>query len=738
MQTPELLLSGINRALRELRGAARVLKDERIDAELLPVMRSLLLAQIVGQEWTVAVGGSQGAGKTTLVRTMYGLSGEDAEWLNPNEGQGEKLPVLIQEDAEHERPQGYVFVLRPCAAAPEHVELSCLDVSVEEFAHACRGARPEVLLPVLKVPRKFFRHNGQSLILLPGYEPLQRENKVWQALMRQVLIAAAGCVIVTDQTRLANRQELDIVQDMLSSELRASRPLVVVSKTEGLANDPQRLQEVQRSAASVFQLTGELAQRQVICAGSDDPDYVAQWLPQLRAALHDMSIGGGETRQMQLTRLETTLDRDLNRALNLIHSRATLFFQQTEGASTGPRVVVNTCLEAFDVASSELREDYRKSVQGILDAHTGQAVKNMNQRLIDKHEGLGNKLVNVFDTVSETQHRIESDVAESWSEAGNLLSKYTQALDGLTNKLLERSRTPDVLSIPSGQAHLLQRLGYVDAKGDAVASKLTNQGVQTDLEVLLGTRKTSSGEVQARSTTDLEKTTRLLPVMALEYARVASALPEMMGVNATTLAPLPQMDVVGSTQKVQQQFEQFSAVSKTLLKGLGVMLAVDIADGQLDTIPALLTALGLGGGAQAATTTATAAGGAAGGTAATVASTVASSVAGVVAIGFLVHSALQEVRRHDGEVRSLAHAMLLNSKDHHLTHFISHFNDLMSKLRSHLLQSLRRRYALDHRLMEQDRLAKALADVHVLQRELLDELTRSGQTLQLFGGAKAA
>jgi hypothetical protein len=69
---------------------------------------------------------------------------------------------------------------------------------------------------------------------------------------------------------------------------------------------------------------------------------------------------------------------------------------------------------------------------------------------------------------------------------------------------------------------------------------------------------------------------------------------------------------------------------------------------------------------------------------------------------------------------------------------MSHFDDLMSKLRNHMKQSMRRRYALDQQLMEQDRLAKALADVRVLQRDMLGELSCSGQTLQLFGGTATA
>lgn len=108
MQSPEILLHDLNTALRELRGAAHVLGDERLDSELLPTMRRLLLAEVLGNTSILAIGGSQGAGKTTLLRSLYGLEGSTAEWLQPNEGRGERLPVLVLEDAAQTDAQGAV------------------------------------------------------------------------------------------------------------------------------------------------------------------------------------------------------------------------------------------------------------------------------------------------------------------------------------------------------------------------------------------------------------------------------------------------------------------------------------------------------------------------------------------------------------------------------------------------------------------------------------------------------
>ena len=73
MQSPEILLAELNGALRRLRGACGSFESEDINRDLLPIMRRLLLAEVLGNTWILAVGGSQGAGKTTLMSTLYDL-----------------------------------------------------------------------------------------------------------------------------------------------------------------------------------------------------------------------------------------------------------------------------------------------------------------------------------------------------------------------------------------------------------------------------------------------------------------------------------------------------------------------------------------------------------------------------------------------------------------------------------------------------------------------------------------
>lgn len=742
MQKPELFLPDLNDAMRELLGAIGVLDDPEIGDQLLPIMRSLAIAEVLGNEYILAVGGSQGAGKTKLIRVMYDLhDSAETDWLKPNDGQGERYPVLVKESSECREAKGY---LRKIDKDNDSIDGSgrykLMEVAAKnigEFAKACRGELPEVMLPILKVPRKFFQNDGQALLLLPGYEASTRENQEWQTLMRQALIGAAGCVIVTDQTRLADPQQRDIAKDVRAKELSASRPLVVVTKTEDLVNNQERLEELKQSAANIFKSEGDHKPPMVICTGSEDPEYVKRSMPELVSALKDMSGNSAELRQKQLTRLANLLKRDLTLVINLIRNRSSLFMHQNDAGDGKQQAIVNKFSEAFASSVKDLRDDYKNAVEGMLQEHHGRAKSSLNNHLKGSHEGFINKFKNAFDTFTETRNRLEEDVTQAWQSAGSLIPQHALLLDELTRNVLGHQ-----VASPLPSPHVLQRLGYMDEKDELGKSKLTDPKVQANLAILLRSEVKSDDS----SNEKLKETVALLPAMALEYVRVVGAFRDVVSINAQTPVLMPQLDVLASAQTVQTQVSQFNdkqkEVFKTVIKGMGAVLAVDFAsDGKIDTIPALLNALGLGDASSAdiasgsgdlgGDAAASLAKGAAviGGTAATV---VMSAVA-VVGIAYIVHASLRQVQQHDEKVSETAHNMLTQIQEQHLVHFLSRFDDLMNKMRNHLIQGLHRRYKLDQGLMEQDRLAKALADVRVLQRDFLYELDRSGKTLQIFG-----
>lgn len=734
MQSPEILLQDLNTALRELRGAAHLLGDERLDAELLPTMRRLLLAEVLGNTWILAIGGSQGAGKTTLLRSLYSLDGAASQWLQPNEGRGEKLPVLVLEDASHDQIQGALRCLRKVGDQYQLVEE---DVDVANFQKAVSDPSPEVLLPVLKVPQRYFKRPNQAWLLLPGYEKQDRENKAWQELMRQALVGAAGCVLVTDETRMANQQQVEIVKDMLANELRGSQALIVISKTEAARGKPERLQELRATAGKVYGLVADQTDRWVVFAGSDENGYIDEWLPPLRRAIEDLAISGGGDRKAQLARLEEVLSRDLTRALGLIYNKSQLFFQQRDGGEGGPREVLEACLATFDESKEKLRAEYQNGVTETLNQQFLPAWKQLEVLLVNKHEGIWNRVKGVGNTATEIQQRLESDVSESWGSSSILLSRHAEAIAKITQK--ELGAPKDLLDKEAprlSQGSPMQQLGYVGIDNHPIPWKRPDDADRHNLRLVLAGRTTLVQTEQARQVTkDFERAVRLLPALTLEYARMASLMPTLVGVRPDSLMAASAAEQSSLMQQAVQQLGDGVTLGKTVLRSIATILAVDLAtDGDVDVIPAFLNALNPGsaaaGGAAAGGTTAAGGAAAIGG--------IGAAVVGVVAIGYLTYSALQAVNLRDEKARIVAHSMLINIKEHHQKHFLSHFNQLMDQVRERLRQSLRERYHLDESLMEKDRLAKAIADVRALQRDLLDELGRSGRTITLFNVEMAA
>jgi energy-coupling factor transporter ATP-binding protein EcfA2 len=735
MNSPELLLKNLNQSLRALRGASAVLDGPSLDEELRPVMQRLLLAEVLGELSIIAIGGSQGAGKTTLLAKLYGLSCDESSWLNANEGRGEQLPVLILEDQNATTAQGYQrrLVFNEQTNRYELVEEPVKDARA--FRNACGGGDSSVLLPILRVPPKFFAGTRQALMLLPGYERATRENNLWQTMMRQVMIGSAGCVIVTDSTRLANQQQQEILRDTLQSDLETLDTLVVVTKTEEMASNTEKLQGIRAIAAQTFDVSEP--DRRVITAGVTDADYVKQWMPALEVAIRQLGASTVEHRNAQLSHLEETIGTDLGRVLSTVQSRARTYLASNADDSDNDQTSVKRCLDAFDASSRDLREKYRRQIGQMLRTRTGDAWDDLQERLKNDHEGFLTKVKNFFDTATEGHQKLQADIAGAWNHGEPVSDAFIQIVTSLVEARLGAQSLPIAAKL-SNDVPVPQRLGYADDKGNAVAWRKLSDTTINDLKALFC--QINEDDTKIETSKELENNVKLLPALALEYVRAASLVPGLVRLDEHGVQAGLNGDLMTSLTNVRGQLQAFQYETSTILKGLAVVMAIDFfADGQLDSVAPLLKVLGLGaaqateavaGGATTAASTAA--------TAMTAVSAIGAVVATAATVGFLVYAGMREVRHYDNQVRSYAFAALQGIQDLHERHFMSHFDDLMGHLRDRLTEGLRRRFHLDKVLMRQDRLAKAIADVKQYRLDLLDEIARSGKTLDIYRGLLAA
>ncbi len=725
MQTPELLLKSLNNALRRLRGACTVLGNDELDDKLLDAMRRLLLADILGDTWIVAMGGSQGAGKTTLMASMYDLRGVGPRGLQGNEGRGEKMPVLIQEVDGLAHPQGYVRRLVEDKSS-KTFKLEDAIVDVDKFQRAVCDPDAKDLLPVLCVPRRYFKRENQAWLLLPGYEKQERSNRSWQELMRQALIGAGGCIIVTDETRMANQQQLEIVKDMLQNELRNCKPYIVISKTEAHRHNEKRLTELRASAQSTFQVDAELAAKQIILSGTDDPSYVAEWMPLLVSAIDDLNFTGQSNRHLQMEHLSAIVGKDLSRVLNDIRSKSRLYFSSDRGGAGEGAQVLEDVLEKFDDAVESLREKHHKAVESIANAAFVAAAASMNQTLAADHEGFKNWLANAFNTTSETKVQMQALVSKSWQKAApTYFSAYSNALARLTSeklgRLSEEGNREDSPEVPLlAQPQNLIQLAYVHPSGQPVRYARLNQEVVSDIRILLGNSSQEEEKVHQDASKQLGISVALLPAITLEYSRLAFGMPEVCGIKPDYSEPVGgngANHVADGVQSLQTGVD----LGKTAIKSFAAVLAVDVvSDGDSDILGALSTPSTPGNEAPTFPV----------GVASMHPAAIA--VTAVVAAAYVTSVAVTRLRTFEREASAQAHNMLASVRDHHVEHMKTHFDNSMSLVRERVKEKIRARYRMDETLMEKDRLAAAIAEVSSITSDLRYELDASPTGLQPF------
>lgn len=732
MQSPEIMLTELNSALRRLRGACSDLADEDIDEKLLSVMRRLLLAEVLGNTWIVAMGGSQGAGKTTLMASMYDLRGNGPCWLQSNEGRGEKMPVLIVEIEGLKEPQGYVRRLQKDEASKGYT-LREVTVDVEEFQRAVCDPNAEDLLPVLKVPQRFFKRENQAWLLLPGYEKQERANRSWQELMRQAMIAAGGCIIVTDETRMANQQQQEIVRDMLENELRECSPYIVISKTEAYRHNPERLADLRASAQATFKVSAERAETNIIFSGTDDVNYVNEWMPELRRAIDDLNFTGHSDRNFQMSHLARIVGTDLNRVLTAIRSKALLYYRRGKSGNSDGADVLEEVLEAFNEAAILLREEHLAKVTELAGKVYRDAAKELDNTLVKDHENFKNWLSTAFDSTTETKQKMQSLVQGSWKKAApGLFTSYTKALEALTTQRLGRlseADSPDSAHAPErlGNAHKLVQLGYMHASGRPVRFSSLNAANISDIKILLGNGSRMDEQASQEASKQFGHSAALIPAISLEYSRIFYTLPELAGLKDDFSPRNNSTD----TNMAVEGVESLSAgveLGRTAIRSLAGIMAVDvISDGDSDILGAIFGHSQTGDGGTDA--------GTGGGGIPPIPVTlhpVATAAVAVVAVAYLTTVAISRVRTLEKAASAQAHNMLGSIHDHHVAHFRAHFDKLMAAAKTRITENVRARYHMDETLMRKDRLAKAIADVSAITSDLGHELATSAAGLQLF------
>lgn len=707
-ESPELMVSALLERLHNLRSAITFLNDNDLIERLVTITRRLTLTNVLSQQPVIAVAGSQGAGKTTLVKSLYGL---DDKWLSGNEGRGERSPLLIVESPD---------VTDPVATVVEqaHIEedgQKCylqreVQVSAEEFRKALQGDRPGQLFPKLTVPSRYFDGNTCGLLLLPGHEAVTKKNKSWQSLIRQSLVGADMCVIVTDETRLANNEQSKILQDF-QGHLQGSCPIVVVTKTEGKSGE--QLAELTSAAADVFGLSLEQAHRRVICSTAQIDD-AAKWQAKLAEAMQDLTQVQQIFRAKQLNELHDVLTDDLADLLADV-DMASREVSLSTAHFGGP---VDDILRAFDTGRNRLRRDYLRELKHSLEEYGNAAVQRALHALSEREEGLLNTVQNSWrwmtTTTGERENILPTYVQEAWQTPWKLDKAVTRNFGHQHQKALGKT-TMDILGAPKAakasykidQHSSEGALGYCGTGRTPLIWRSPTQRHQVDLASLFAPK---GGKVELSP--ELLDAVQLLPAFALEYMRISAFYPSLLGLSHRGLA-----FSVSDTDDIDEP----ALVTVLGYQGLAILTVIGTmvgAQAALDLVNELAPEEAVSSAADASALVGNL-------TALGISQSIAGSMAIMLGAGVLVMNLAKAIQHSEGQARDNVRRMTAAISDAHFAHFSSEFDHVMDRLRERLESTLRTRYRLDDQVVRLDRLKKTYADVQMLSTELRESLARN-------------
>lgn len=617
----------------------------------------------------------QGAGKTTLIRELYNLG---AEWLPENLGVGERMPVFIVESTTARVPHGFSVEL---VTADGRIQMSRVPLTGDRWLDGLKGRRRSQLAAYLQVPATVLGADGTGVLLLPGFEVGNED--AWQTLMRQALTASAATVVVTDQTRLAHPAQQTITEHLRTRQLLGRRPILVISRCEGLDPESPRAESLRSATADAFELNSRDVSTNVIFSGTTEESR-AIWRPALTAALRDSTRLGERARIAQIQQLREVVAESGGTVVDLFSDGLGEWLARYEDVDAQYR----DQLEQFDRESSELRAKFHRVTKGLLDTQLAKSQPALTQQLREAQElGWDGILTRVKDFLKIDQvgrdERLRSELRQVWEESRQ---DPTIAYQNIVDQCVAR-----VLGYPADR-HATDSPGAIAPTTAHDASGLLEDAVASFGDLgKLGRDESAQVTVAAM---------RLLPVVAFDlmmYSMTAE------GAALLSEGPASPPDVSAWTSALTTVALQRRQLLTALVGFVGLEVAADI---QVDSLTGLATAL------HGAFNPVTAAGAAI--------STAAATAAGAAIVLVTAAVVLNYANRSDVARQRAAWTALASLRDQQLVALDTAVEDGLHEVRAVVAARLRLHYHVDS---DHDRvwsLKKAVADFHEARLALLE------------------
>jgi hypothetical protein len=663
MRQPELHLERLSEKLRNVlvtaAGISLSEKERAVIDRLRSGYRQVVASRILYDLRAIAVTGMQGVGKTTFVTRLYDLP---AELLPHDVGRDEKVPVIIREH------NGKIEVKGTYLPTPEFPNFPERPVPAGELHKLLRRPPADLVVVTVYVPFRIFNDSEQALVLLPGLEYSLDERASadpWEALVRHAVLASAACIFVASPQKLAN---IENQQNMtrLAERFAGLRPLIVV--THGDMYSPEQMAEYCSTALEQLGSSDSLA---VIPVGNSE-ELAKVWRGQVMARLAEFSGTSAGLRKHQLAQSQELAERTLNDALTDLDEVATNHFDKVDSQEFRQ---ITQVLEKYDRGVAKIRRYFQQNLDIMLDSREGEIGKTLTWELVD--EDFFQKIWRVvagedLKAVVEREEKLQ----DLWRGDGKLAELIRNAMETTAKREFDPSGNQQPKeSVPI-------KLGSID-----IQTLLTTDEIEAVQWIMTPAKKTP-GDPNRKVPALVHR----LPALALLFGVLGPRMPLAGSKLLSPNQPLPPLTRAHWESALNDAMEADEMRKRTVATMAAVILGADAADGTINTIPALASALGI---ELSTSAVAVFAGGAA-----------------LLAVGAFTLSIRRQLVRQDFERRDQTLLFLQACRDATETYVLSMFDDMMERISDQIRQRLNASHLIDERLGTIQQLKIAVAQAH--------------------------
>ncbi len=653
---PELMLENLNKQI--IRLTSHCFANGYKMEELKIILKKLWTLQILANRYVIAVSGLQNVGKTTLMKLIYQIPDE---YVPENQGRGEKIPVLITEDADLAEFKTFSIHITEVTDRTDGVAVNTKEISPDEFKAEALEPSADCIMLELKVPAKYFGGKEKSFILLPGIEEVKSE---WQDLVRISLIGAAGCVFLFNSTEYSNIKNKEVIDSEIKKGFENAKPIFILSKSDQSNDENAGLKQ---TILNDFGLKDE--SDRVICTGLKNTD---KWMKDFEISIKKYSRTTKVFRKRQIQSLSDIL-KQLDACLIAIHDE--IFQEKIIDELSPGRHTVKKVSEAIKEATSDLKKKFDRALRSELNKHVNLSQRKITDLLLEKD--FLDKLKEFFVGKSlKDQKELNEKIESAWNEYNPQEITYRATAQVINYRLDSNFK-----NISKSIADQYQKLLALSSgnSGSSTPPDNPDEMFMNDIAILT----CINCQQKVNLSDKFERNLKYLPALCLteilnEYY--------VENINKHYFTPTKTEDVKNTVDKSLS--DAMSTIKENVIPIAALILGVDGAvDGKFD-IPANLgnafSAGGLG--------------------------VLGWGAAGLAAL-YITVDTWQKINKYELDEKSLADDVIYHFRDQHYARTIEKYDDMMDDLNNYFTEKMHEYFHLDKNLVKKVALVKSLADV---------------------------